>query len=213
MAQPSVGERAMRRLPLLPTLIVAAAVAAMIALGVWQLGRAEEKAAVLAEYRRAAALPTLDLDPLLARRAAELPPLAFRRVRVTCTARNVAPEQRGGRSAAGQGGYVHLVPCRPGAPGLAGRLVVDAGWSALPEAGRRLTLDGPAEGRRGPVRGEGPIRLTAAAAPPPLAPSAAPDVAQIPDNHLGYAFQWFFFAAAALVIYVLALRRRLSRRD
>jgi len=198
----------MRRLPVLATLVVAAAVATMIALGIWQLGRAEQKSALLADYARAAALPALDLDPLLARRAAPPPPLAFRRVLVTCRIRDAAPELRGGRSAAGEGGYIHLLPCRPGAGGLAGRLIVDAGWSPLPDADRRLTLDGLVAGTLGPVRREGPVRLTAAVPAAPLAPSAPPRIEQISDNHIAYAFQWFFFAAAALVIYALALRRR-----
>jgi len=33
-------------------------------------------------------------------------------------------------------------------------------------------------------------------------------VVRFPNNHLSYAIQWFFFAATALVIYVLALRKR-----
>lgn len=48
-------------------------------------------------------------------------------------------------------------------------------------------------------------------ADPPLAgleANAAPDPGDLPNNHLAYAVQWFFFAATALVIYVLALRRR-----
>ena len=203
----------MSRPPVMPTLIVAAAVATMIALGVWQLGRSEEKAALLAEYARAASLPALDLDPLLDRGDARLPPLAFRRALVACHARDAEPELRGGRSRDGASGYSWFVPCRPGAGGLAGRLVVNAGWTALPEEGRRLTLDGPVAGTLGSVRDEGRIVLTAASAPPPLRPSAPPRIDEIPDNHLVYAFQWFFFAAAALVIYVLALRRRLSRRN
>lgn len=203
----------MTRLPLLPTLVVAAAVATMVALGVWQLGRAEEKAALLAEYARAASLAAVDLDPLLDRGEERLPPLAFRRVLVTCHARDAEPALRGGRSRDGATGYSWFVPCRPGAGGLAGRLVVNAGWAALPEQGRRLTLDGTVAGTLGPVREEGQIVLTAAAAAPPLQPSAPARIDEIPDNHLVYAFQWFFFAAAALVIYVLALRRRLSPRD
>lgn len=200
----------MRRLPILATLVVAAAVATMIGLGLWQLQRAGEKKALLADYAAAAELPPLDLDPLLADEARPPPPLAFRRVRVTCRAREVAPELRGGRSAAGQGGYVHLLACRPGASGLAGRLRVDAGWSPQPQE-LRLTLDRRIEGVLGMVREEGPIVVTAAEPAPPLAPSAAPRLDQVPDNHLAYAFQWFFFAGAALVIYALALRRRLSR--
>ena len=52
------------------------------------------------------------------------------------------------------------------------------------------------------------VRLVAAPAQAGLAPLAAPDPANIPNNHLSYAVQWFAFAATALVIYVLALRRR-----
>lgn len=200
----------MSRLPLLPSLVVAAAVATMIGLGLWQLGRSEEKAALIAQYAQAASLPALDLDPLLERGEARRPPLAFRRVLVTCRARDVEPQLRGGRSRDGASGYSWFVPCRPGATGLAGRLVVNAGWTALPEEGRRLTLDGPVAGVLGAVRNEGRVVLTAANTSPPLQPSAPPRIEDIPDNHLAYAFQWFFFAAAALVIYVLALRRRLS---
>ena len=200
----------MRRLPLLPTLVVAAAVATMIGLGIWQLQRAGEKERLLADYAQAASLPALDLDPLLARGGTRLPPLAFRRVLVTCHAEGVEPQLRGGRSRAGATGYSRLVPCRPGAAGLARRLLVDAGWAALPERGSRLTLDGTVAGTLGPVREDGPIVVTAADTRPPLQPSAPPSLDEIPNNHLAYAFQWFFFAAAALVIYALALRRRLS---
>ena len=44
------------------------------------------------------------------------------------------------------------------------------------------------------------------AQPPPL-----PDPAALPNNHLAYAGQWFFFALTALMIYVVALRRRSTR--
>jgi surfeit locus 1 family protein len=53
------------------------------------------------------------------------------------------------------------------------------------------------------------IRLVSAK---PLAPgleaSAPPSPANIPNNHLSYAIQWFAFALIAAVIYALALRRR-----
>jgi surfeit locus 1 family protein len=52
-------------------------------------------------------------------------------------------------------------------------------------------------------------------ADPPLAgleANAIPDPSQIPDNHLSYAVQWFLFAGAALVVYVLALRKRLQEK-
>ena len=200
----------MRRLPIGATLVVLAAAAAMVALGVWQLHRATWKQRLLADYAAAAAMPPLDLDPLLDRPPAALPPLAFRRVLVSCWAGRVAPELRGGRSRSGEGGYSYFLPCRPGAAGLAGRLRVNAGWTALPDNRLRPRLSGIVAGRLGAVEPDRPITLTSAEARPPLAPSAPPSLADIPNNHLIYAFQWFFFAAAALVIYALALRRRLS---
>jgi cytochrome oxidase assembly protein ShyY1 len=45
-----------------------------------------------------------------------------------------------------------------------------------------------------------------------LEPSVAPSIAEIPNNHRAYAAQWFLFAATALIIYVLALRRRYKTR-
>ncbi len=198
----------MKKLPILPTLIVAAAVATMIALGFWQLQRAAWKDRLLVEYAAAAALPALDLDPLLARGESAIPPLPFRRVLVTCQVRDAAPELRGGRSDAGQGGYAHLVPCRPDAEGLAGRIIVNAGWSPLPDQNRRVNLDGIVAGRLGPVEPGRPITLTAATVSAPLQPGAPANIEDIPNNHLAYAFQWFFFAGVAVVIYLLALRRR-----
>jgi len=50
-------------------------------------------------------------------------------------------------------------------------------------------------------------------ADPPMAgleASARPDPSELPNNHLSYAGQWFLFALVALVIYGLALRKRLK---
>ena len=197
----------MRRLPVLPTIVVAGAVAVMIALGVWQLQRAAWKERLLGEYAGAASLPVVDLDPLLDGDG-PLPPLSFRRVLITCAARDVEPEIRTGRSAADVPGQVYLIPCRPGAAGLAGRIRVNAGWAERPDAVRRLSLGGIVAGRLGLVEAEGPVTLTAAGAAPPLAPSQPTSIENIPNNHLLYALQWFFFALAAALIYALALRKR-----
>ena len=43
------------RFPIVPTVIVAAAIATMVALGVWQLGRMNEKGALIARYETALA--------------------------------------------------------------------------------------------------------------------------------------------------------------
>lgn len=197
----------MKRLPILPTLIVAGAVTVMIALGIWQLRRAEWKDRLLADYSVAATMPALDLDPLLAS-GRPPPPLAFRRVLVSCHAANAAPEWRGGRSRAGQSGYVALLPCRPRANGLAGRIVVNAGWAALPDRDRRLSLAGITAGTLGADEQGEPLILTAATPAAPLAASAPARIEDVPNNHRAYAAQWFFFAAVAVLIYLLALRRR-----
>ena len=205
----------MRRLPILPSIVVAAAVAIMIGLGIWQLQRAQWKERVLADYAAGAALPALDLDPIIAGGRTDLPPLAFRRVLVTCRARNVEPTLRGGRARDARpgsgGGYAYFVPCRPGTEGLAGRLMVNAGWSPMPDGDRRVTLEGLVAGTLGPVEAGRPIILTAATAASGLAPGVAPSIDEIPNNHLAYAFQWFLFAAAAAVIYILAVLRRGAR--
>jgi surfeit locus 1 family protein len=197
----------MRRLPLVPTLVVAVAVAAMVWLGFWQIRRAHWKEAMLAEYAAAEAMPAVDLDPLLDGHT-RLPPLSFRRALITCHARDADVDVRAGRSDADVPGQAYYVACRPGAAGLAGRIRVNAGWAAQPDALRRLSLDGLIAGRLGLVEADGPVTLTAATAAPPLAPAQGPSIENIPNNHRLYAAQWFFFAAAALVIYLIALRRR-----
>jgi len=76
------------------------------------------------------------------------------------------------------------------------------GWSRLPTA-----AGGWSGGEVHGVIAPGP-RLVAS---PPLAgldANAVPDPADIPNNHFAYAIQWFVFAATALVIYALALRKR-----
>lgn len=197
-----------RRIPLFATFIVVAAIATMIALGIWQLRRAAEKEQLLASYSAALTLPVLDLDPLT---DGPVPAdLAFRRVMVSCSPSSAEPRLTGGRGASGQGGYIYLLSCRPGTDGWAGRIEIVAGWSPLPRQDLRLALPEPVAGHVGAVAADGPIRLYAARAAPPLAPAASPDVAQLPNSHLAYAFQWFFFAAVAALIYFLALRRRLS---
>ena len=40
----------MRQIPIFPTILVVAAAGVMIALGIWQLGRADEKAAMIADF-------------------------------------------------------------------------------------------------------------------------------------------------------------------
>jgi len=192
-----------RRLPIIPTIIVAAAVAVMIGLGIWQLQRAAWKDRMLTELTAAQNLPPVDLD-----RADGSAPIAFRRATVTCAGGEQRASLRAGRSRRGATGYSYFIPCRAGAPGLPGRLQINAGWSQAPNSDLRLAPSGPIAGRIGTAEPGRPIILTADAGLGPLQPSAPPSVDDIPNNHLMYAFQWFFFAAVAAVIYLLALRAR-----
>ena len=192
------------RLPFLPTAIVAAAVAAMVGLGIWQLNRAEWKKELIARYETAAKLPPVAWP--------SIPPaddaLLFRRASGFCT------EVAGWRAIAGRNtddepGWAHIASCRTG--GLEGPgMQVDIGWSK--------SSDPPRSWRGGEVSGlivsdrEHKIRLVADRAAPGLKQSAPPSPRSLPDNHLIYAVQWFFFALAAAVIYLLALRQRQRRK-
>ena len=200
------------RWPLVPTLLVAAAVATMIALGIWQLRRADEKDLLSAQYKRNLALPPIALPPGAVADSA----LLNRRATAFCL--EVTGWRRtGGKSASGRGGTRFVADCRTGAegPGFA----ADMGVSLDPKA-RPAWRGGEVAGRIAaePSRAGLLERLTGRTSPPRpmivaerpapgLAPSAQP-AADVANNSLFYAFQWFFFAAAAALIYVLALRRR-----
>jgi surfeit locus 1 family protein len=190
-----------RRWPLLPTLVVAAAVATMIGLGVWQLGRADEKAALIARYRQAQAMSSNVPWP---RNAADMERSLFRWSQFTCM--QVLDIRSGaGSSAEGRTGWQHTARC---ALPDGGKAEVALGWSAQPRAPE--WQGGPVSGIIGPG-GEFSGVLYAARVAPGLQPLAPPDPQDLPNNHLAYAGQWFFFALTAAVIYVLALRRRADR--
>jgi hypothetical protein len=191
-----------RRLPLIPTLIVAAAVLTMVALGAWQLKRAGEKDALLAKLAASRNLPPISYPttPL----AEDQIPL-FRFATGLCL-QPLGKRATAGRNAAGETGFSHIIECRTGVEGPG--MSVDIGWSKNPNA----TVNWPG----GPVSGviapdsRTRMRLVAATAAPGLQPSAPPTIEQIPNNHRSYAVQWFMFAALAAGIYLLAVRKRLS---
>lgn len=188
-----------RRLPLIPTILVAFAVAAMIGLGIWQLGRAREKGALIAQYQAARDQPPIAWPVV----PPQEPPL-FRRATGYCL-QPASKRVTAGRNAAGESGYVHVVLCRTGAegPGMA----VQLGWSKDPQVPLRWG-GGAVSGIIVPDN-KYRMRLVADEPAPGLQPSAVPTVESIPDNHMMYAIQWFLFAIVAVVIYVLAVRKRL----
>lgn len=193
-----------RRLPILPTLVVAAAVAVMIGLGIWQLQRAQWKDQLLARYAQAGQLPPISW-PTIPPKDEALP--LFRHATGVCL-RVVGRRAIAGQSAAGESGYAQIVDCTTG--GLEGPgMSVEIGWSKNPNAAIRWQ-GGPVSGIIAPDR-RSRMRLVAATPAPGLEASAPPRVEAISNNHRLYAVQWFGFAAIALLIYVLALRKRLAR--
>ncbi|MFL6764101.1 MAG: SURF1 family protein [Sphingomicrobium sp.] len=196
----------MKRVPVLPTLFVAAAVAVMIGLGVWQLQRAKWKEALLARYAAAERLPPIAY-PTIPLREDQLP--LFRHATGVCL-RVVGQRAFAGENRAGEPGYVHVVDCSTGAEGPG--LSVEVGWSKDPNAKVNWS-GGAASGTIVPDK-RSRMRLVAASAPPGLEPSRTPDVTSAspitPAGHRGYAATWFALAAIALVIYCLALRKRMK---
>lgn len=183
-----------RRVPIVATIVVVAAALTMVGLGVWQLGRKTEKEALIARYEAAA------------NDTAEVPfPVDdnaqgswFRRSRVTC-GRVLSLTTVSGTAASGQKGLAVRASCTEGAFGVP--ITVDLGFS------RQMVTPQWDGGEVTGIIAPGP-RLVADPPAAGLQPLAKPDPGDLPNNHLAYAGQWFFFALTALVIYVLALRRR-----
>ena len=207
----------MKRLPVIPTLIVAAAVATMIALGIWQLGRAEQKDALRTRYEQNMTLPPMALPTM----GALDETLLYRRATAFCL-EVVGWRPSGGRAVSGRTGTRHIAECRTGAEGPG--FLVDAGVSADPHA-RPIWRGGEVTGRIVRQAAEaGFLDRLLGKAPPPrpmivaeqaapgLESTAPPDADSFTNNSFVYAIQWFSFAGIAALIYALALRRR-NRRD
>lgn len=171
----------------------------MIALGVWQLGRAEEKAELVARYQSALAdgepQPFPADDGGVFEEGDLFHPTAFDCLEV------LERSSIAGRDARGRSGFAHIAHCRTGG----GPAEVKLGWSRTPQSPQ--WSGGAVEGLIVPG-GEDGARVQLSEPVAGLEPLAQPDPRDLPNNHLAYAVQWFFFAGTALTIYVLALRRR-----
>ena len=194
----------MMKLPLIPTLLVGAAMLTMIGLGIWQLSRAGEKDALLARYANAPALPptSFPTTPI----GEDALPL-FRRASGFCL-RVTGTRRTAGRNRQGETGFVHIAECSTGAegPGMA----VETGWSKDPNA-KSTWAGGEVSGIVAPDR-KMRMRLVSAQGLGGLEASAPPSLDAIPNNHRAYAIQWFLFAGIAALIYGLALRQRMKRQ-
>jgi surfeit locus 1 family protein len=184
-----------RRFPWGATVLVLAAVAVMIGLGVWQLHRKAWKEGLITRYEAAQGLSAEVPFP---RHDSEVEAVLYRRSRIDCLAVG-NPRGIAGNDAAGASGIARTVDCKVAGGGV---IPVILGWSRAPMS---------PDWRGGTVAGtigSGPKLV----ADPPLAGLAAnarPDPRDLPNNHLSYAVQWFLFAATALVIYAIALWKRL----
>lgn len=189
-----------RRIPVTATIVVLAAVAAMVALGFWQLQRAEWKNELIAHYSQAQAMSA---DVAWPRDSSSMERALFRYSGFDCQ-RVISNRTSAAKNAAGGSGVSQIARC---ALPDGSEAEVALGWSR-PTDGFAWS-GGPVRGMIGPGGEFGGI-LYAAQQPEGLLPLAQPDPSDLPNNHLAYAGQWFFFALTALVIYVLALRRRAS---
>lgn len=189
----------MNRWPLVPTVLVALAVATMIGLGIWQLQRKGEKEALLARYEAAAGLDPVAWPVVPDKKALPL----FRQSSLMCI-KVVGWQSVSGTSSTGKAGFAHIASCQTGgAEGPGAKVAV--GWTERPASPN--WKGGAVDGIIAPDNAQ-LIRLVATDKVEGVQLLAKPSPEQIPNNHLLYAIQWFIFATAAAIIYVLAARKR-----
>lgn len=201
-----------RPIPIVATIVVLLAVAAMIGLGIWQLQRRHEKLAALERYAA-----NLHAPPIAWPRFGTGDEALFRKSSAYCL-RPLSWSREAGRDASGKPGWRQIVTCAIGAEGPP--LIVQLGVAASPEGhpdwkgGELAGWISHAPDHRSLIAGlfdrtPKPLMLVATTPVAGLAANPGPDLSAVPNNHLAYAVQWFVFAAIALIIYAIALRRRL----
>lgn len=207
-----------RRLPVVPTILVLAAVATMIALGIWQIGRAQEK-----DARIAALAERVDMAPATYPYADPYDETFLYRTLAADCSEVLGWEAIGGKDARGRNGWRQVATCLHAPTDT--RFKADMGVSPDPQA-RPGWTGGAIRGRailEPDARGIGELvtrtdrdaklMLVAEQAAAGLVPSAQPQPMATEENSSwAYAGQWFFFAFTALVIYGFALRPRLAGR-
>ena len=201
-----------RRIPIIPTIITAAGILILCALGKWQLDRRAWKHDLIERLAAAPNLPLVSPEEFRAAMMGDVP-IQYRRASIDCRARDKKPyDLRPGSSAGGTSGFYVVVSCRPNS--RPPDIVAVAGWTKRVDAKDIvITLDHQLTGTviERPY-GKAPDRprfmLIPDEAIPPLGRPLQPRAADLPDNHLAYAGQWFGLAIALAAIYGLYLRRR-----
>ena len=129
-----------------------------------------------------------------------------------------------GRAADGTSGFRYIAQCATGAEGqgalvalgVGGRPDMKPAWTGGTVSGwisKEPDHRSLIEQMTGPELVLRPMLVAGASPIAELKSSNPPKVDDIPNNHMSYAFQWFSFAAIALIIYVLALKRRETKAD
>lgn len=203
----------LRGFPVFPTLITFLMLTVLISLGIWQLQRRAWKAGLITQLEAAQTQPLLaPVDFLKAMQGEKS--VQYRRAELPCSPGRVLPyDLKGGSSLKDVSGYLVLVSCRPNRKPP--DIVAVAGWTRRPDAAT-VAIDVDTVFRGTIIErpyGDAPARpqfmLIPDSAVPPLERSRMPTPADLPDNHLSYAGQWFGLAGVLMVIYGLWLRRRL----
>ncbi|WP_164156773.1 SURF1 family protein [Sandarakinorhabdus rubra] len=201
-----------RRIPLIPTLITVIGVLVLCGLGRWQLERREWKRDLIARLEAAGTLPPVSPSEF-ARAMQGTLSVQYRRAEIGCHAGPKRPyDLRPGSSAGGTSGFYVVVSCRPN--DLPPDIVAVAGWTRRADARDKvLNLDHELAGvvienPYGKEPGRPRFMLIPDSAIAPLGRPRQPRAADLPDNHLAYAGQWFGLAVALAFIYGLWLRRR-----
>jgi cytochrome oxidase assembly protein ShyY1 len=207
-----------RRLPVIPTILVLAAVATMIGLGIWQIGRAQEKderIATLAERVEMSAATYPYADPYDES-------FLYRTLEAECS-EVIEWQAIGGQDTRGRNGWRQIATCVHAPTDT--RFKADMGVSADPGADPQWA-GGTIRGRailEPDERGIGELvtrttrdaklMIVAEEAAGDLVPSAQPQPMAAEENSSwAYAGQWFFFALTAMVVYGFAVRPRLAGR-
>lgn len=210
-----MNDSSTRRIPIISTVVVLAAVITMIALGFWQLGRAYERDELQITLKQRLDLPVAAYpftQPSDGR-------YRYRKLSAACD-RVDGWQVTGGTDENEQGGWRHIANCFSAANSR--NFLVDFGVSRSPQfsaewEGGVVTGFGVYEpDRRGAFERsfgtEVPRQLMIISDTPAagLVASKQPDPMGEENSSWAYMGQWFLFALTALVIYGLVLRQKLG---
>lgn len=204
------------RLPIIPTLVVIAAVLTMVGLGIWQIGRAQEKDDLKAAMVERPDLPVLDYPFASAGEEKYL----YRRLQTECD-EVIGMTVAGGKDASGRTGWRQIALCRnkgfdtvfPVQIGLASDPSALSDWAGGPVEG--LAKEAP--DTRGLLErmfsgsAQRPAMIVTSEPKAGLRPSAPPNPEEYRNTSWAYAGQWFFFAITALFIYGFAVKGRIKK--